>query len=126
MSDEASHIEVSTSELFRRLESKVDNLTAAVLRLVVVEERQSVQGARIGALEQNAGAMAAKIDAATTASVAGISGLDLKVERWINRGIGVWGLAIALFALMNSQWVSSFVHTRSVSQMSQNVPGDKH
>ena len=33
--------------------------------------------------------------------------LDNKVERWINRGIGVWGLAVTLFALL--QFGAKFV-----------------
>lgn len=78
-----------TDDDFKRLESKVDKLTEAVTRLVLVEERLSNQGERIGRVEQ-------RIAVTETAH----SKLDRKVEMWINRGIGVWGLAVTLFALL--------------------------
>ena len=85
-----------TDDDFRRLESKVDKLTDAVTRLVLVEERISNQGERIGKVEQR---MAANETSHTK--------LDRKVEMWINRGIGVWGLAVTLFALV--QYSTKFV-----------------
>lgn len=85
-----------TDDDFKRLESKVDKLTDAVTRLVLVEERISNQGERIGKVEQ-------KI-AVTDASH---NKLDRKVDMWINRGIGVWGLAVTLFALV--QFGAKFV-----------------
>lgn len=78
-----------TDDDFKRLESKVDKLTEAVTRLVLVEERLSNQGERIGRVEQ-------RMAVAETAH----SKLDRKVEMWVNRGIGVWGLAVTLFALV--------------------------
>lgn len=80
---------------FSRLEEKVDKLTDAVMRLVLLEERQTNQGARIGAVEQ-------RVMAAET----GLTRVDSKVERWINRGIGAWAVAAALFALIQfgSKW----------------------
>lgn len=85
-----------TDDDFKRLESKVDKLTEAVTRLVLVEERLSNQGERIGRVEQ-------RVAIAETSH----SKLDRKVEMWINRGIGVWGLAVTLFALI--QFGSKFV-----------------
>lgn len=85
-----------TDDDFKRLESKVDKLTEAVTRLVLVEERLSNQGERIGRVEQ-------RVSVAETAHTK----LDNKVERWINRGIGVWGLAVTLFALL--QFGAKFV-----------------
>lgn len=78
-----------SQEDFVRLEAKVDKLTDAVLRLVLLEERQSAQGERIGAAEQRI---------AITEST--LSRVDAKVERWINRGIGAWGIAMVLFAVI--------------------------
>jgi hypothetical protein len=78
-----------TDDDFKRLESKVDKLTEAVTRLVLVEERLSNQGERIGRVEQ-------RVSVTETAT----QKLDRKVEMWINRGIGVWGLAVTLFALV--------------------------
>lgn len=85
-----------TDDDFKRLESKVDKLTEAVTRLVLVEERLSNQNERIGRVEQ-------RISVTETSHAK----LDSKVERWINRGIGVWGLAVTLFALL--QFGAKFV-----------------
>lgn len=88
-------MDAPSNEDFLRLETKVDKLTDAVMRLVLLEERQTNQGARIGAVEQR------------VASVeTGVARVDGKVERWINRGIGAWAVAAALFALVQfgSHW----------------------
>jgi hypothetical protein len=85
-----------TDDDFKRLESKVDRLSDAIQKLILVEERQANQGERIGKVEQR------------VSSVESLhSKLDGKVEKWINRGIGVWGLAVTLFALM--QFGAKFV-----------------
>jgi len=84
-----------TDDDFRRLEGKVDKLADAVTKLVLVEERLSNQGERIGRAEQ-------RIAIVESTS----SDLDRKVEMWINRGIGVWGLAVTVFALV--QFGSNF------------------
>lgn len=80
---------------FRRLEEKVDKLTDAVMRLVLLEERQSNMSERIGVAEQRI----------TTAEIS-IAKVDTKVERWINRGIGAWAVAAVIFALV--QFGSAF------------------
>ena len=85
-----------TDDDFKRLEGKVDKLGDAVQKLILVEERQANQGERIGKVEQRQAA----IEAAH-------GKLDSKVERWVNRGIGVWGLAVTLFALL--QFGAKFV-----------------
>lgn len=74
---------------FRRMESKVDKLTDAVMRLVLIEERQTTQGERIGAVEQRC-----------AVNETAISNTDKVVHRWINRGVGAWGVALVVFALM--------------------------
>ena len=96
------------NEIFTRLEGKVDDLTEAVLRLVVVEERQTAQGARIGGLEQVVAALNSKMEQSSVSQTSAINALDMKVERWINRGIGVWGVVAVLFAVTNSQVFSAF------------------
>ena len=77
------------SENIVRLESKVDKLTDAVMRLILIEERQTAQGERLGVAEQKIA-----VNESTVARV------DSKVERWINRGIGAWAVAVALFAII--------------------------
>jgi hypothetical protein len=74
---------------FRRLEGKVDKLADAVMKLVLVEERLANQGERIGRVEQ-------RVVAVETA----VGRTDKTVQMWVNRGIGVWSLAIAMFALV--------------------------
>ena len=85
-----------TDDDFKRLESKVDKLTEAVTRLVLVEERLSNQGERIGRVEQ-------RVAAVETAA----SKTDRMVQMWINRGIGGWGLAVVVFTMV--QFGSKFL-----------------
>jgi hypothetical protein len=78
-----------TDDDFKRLESKVDKLTDAVTRLILIEERQSSQGERIGKLEVN------------HASLATAHGKTEKtLQMWINRGVGVWVAAGAIWAIV--------------------------
>jgi len=77
------------SENIIRLELKVDKLTDAVMRLILIEERQTAQGERLGIAEQKIA-----VNEVTVARV------DSKVERWINRGIGAWAVAVVLFTVV--------------------------
>lgn len=88
-------VELNPGDL-RRLEDKVDKLAEAIQRLILIEERQSSQGERIG-----------KAEAALAVHDTRIQHIDGKVERWINRGIGVWGVAVTLFAII--QFGSKFI-----------------
>jgi hypothetical protein len=81
-----------TDEDFRRLESKVDKLTDAVTRLILIEERQSSQGERIGKLETNHASLATS-HAKT----------ERTLQMWVNRGIGVWvavGIAFTIVQVL--------------------------
>ena len=80
-------------EAFDRLEGKVDKLVEAVNRLVLVEERQSNQGVRIGTLEQ-------RVAACESAN----ESTDRKVDKWVNRGVGVWSLAVIAFSILTTDW----------------------
>lgn len=86
---------VSTED-FHRLEHKVDKLTDAVQRLILIEERQSTQGERIG-----------KCEASIAVQASGLQRTDRKVDQWINRGIGVWATAACIFAIV--QFGSKFL-----------------
>jgi anti-sigma-K factor RskA len=85
-----------TDDDFRRLEGKVDKMADAVMKLVLVEERQANQGERIGRVEQRLAA----VETATNKT-------DRTLQMWINRGIGVWGVAVVVFTLVQfgSRWV---------------------
>lgn len=80
---------MADNDAFERLERKVDKLTDAVMRLVLIEERQSTQGERIGALEQRA-----------IAHETSLQKTERKVEQWINRGIGAWAIAVLVFVVV--------------------------
>ena len=87
---------MATDEDFRRLESKVDKLTDAVMRLVLIEERQSTQGERLNNVESRL----AGHDSA-------IQKTERRVDQWINRGIGAWALACVIFAMVQfgARWI---------------------
>jgi DNA repair exonuclease SbcCD ATPase subunit len=61
------------NEDLKRIETKVDKLTDAVTRLILVEERQTAQGVRIDDLEEK-----------TEELDKSITRVDRKVERWVN------------------------------------------
>lgn len=71
-----------------RLENKVDRLTEAITHLVRIEERQMTHGVRIGEIEDRVTTLETEHRAT-----------DGKVERWINRGIGLWALAALLWTV---------------------------
>jgi len=76
---------------FKRLEDKVDELHKDYKLLIIISERQSEQGRRIGDLEQRM-----KADEAVT------SEQGKTLSSWVNRGIGVWLAAVAIWTLTNS------------------------
>lgn len=78
-----------TDDDFRRLESKVDKLTNAVGKLILIEERQANQGVRIGAVE-----------AQLSVQDAMLQRVDRKVDQWVNRGVGIWAAVAVVFSLV--------------------------
>jgi hypothetical protein len=78
-----------STEDFRRLEAKVDKLNDAISKLILFEERQSTQGERLGQCEFK------------IISLEGLqANTEAKLEKWINRGLGAWTLAVVFFALV--------------------------
>lgn len=75
---------MNPSDHFDRLERKVDDLTDAVTKLVLFEERQSVQALAI-----------TELNSRTTA-------VEKKLDKWINFGCGAWALATTAFAFWRS------------------------
>ena len=80
MADPTTQLNPMTPELIR-LENKVDTLLEAVTKLVIYEERQSVQAKAI-----------ADLTIRTTS-------VEQKLDMWINRGMGVWAVAAMAFAV---------------------------
>jgi len=78
---------ISLADL-KRIEDKVDKLGDAVGKLILFEERQANQGQRIGAVETKHAVLEQSVHK-----------VDRKVDQWVNRGIGVWALAVLLFTL---------------------------
>jgi hypothetical protein len=77
------------NEDLRRIETKVDKLTDAVTRLILVEERQTAQGVRITNLEEKTEELDYKYNK-----------VDRKVERWVNMGMGAWAIVVVIFAFI--------------------------
>ena len=75
-------------EDLKRLEGKVDKLTDAVTRLILVEERQTTQGIRLGEVEKR-----------LSSGEATILQVEKRMERWINFGAGAWAVALVIFAI---------------------------
>ena len=85
------------NEDLRRIETKVDKLTDAVTRLILVEERQTAQGVRITSLEDKTEELEYKYNK-----------VDRKVERWVNMGMGAWAIVVVNFAFV--QLVAKLQH----------------
>lgn len=73
------------------IERRLDRLADAVEKLVLIEERQSAQGARIDTVEVRISAVEKSVQ-----------DTDKKVDKWINRGIGAWALAATVFGLLKT------------------------
>ena len=76
---------------FRRLEARVEEIIRDLKTIILLEERQKSQGERLGQLEQRMSA-----DEAITVKV------EKNLSSWVNRGIGVWLAAVAVWTLTNS------------------------
>lgn len=85
------------NEDLKRIETKVDKLTDAVTRLILVEERQTAQGVRITSLEDKTEELDYKYNK-----------VDRKVERWVNMGMGAWAIVVVIFAFV--QLVAKLQH----------------
>lgn len=79
---------------FLRLEQKVDQLNIEYRLLIKLDERMAAQGARIGDLESRM-----KADEDVTKN------LSDEVKSWINRGIGIWAVALTVWAVTSAPWI---------------------
>lgn len=98
---------------FSRVEKKVDKCLEAIERLVLIDERQVVQGQRMGQIEQRQASM----DTSTLAQVEKLweaindvkekaaeanAKTAAKLDKWINFGLGAWSLAVTAFAVFQA------------------------
>jgi tetrahydromethanopterin S-methyltransferase subunit G len=99
-----------TPDDFNRVEKKVDQCLEAISRLIIIDERQNVQGQRIGAVEQRCAALETNLlsmereftkslDDIRGASSREVAEVRQKMDKWINFGVGAWSLAVTLFAI---------------------------
>lgn len=77
-----------SDERASRIEHKIDELTAAVNRLAIIEERQIEGGKRMSFLEERTQRIGSQLQT-----------LEKKVDLWVNRGIGVWAVVVTLYSV---------------------------
>jgi len=97
----AEMINVALRDQRRHLTEYTDKAIAAsdkrfLAQYEVFTERQFVNTERLKKCETTCDAFAQSLQR-----------IDSKVERWINRGVGVWALAVTIFALV--QYGTKFV-----------------
>lgn len=68
----------------------MDQLSDAVSKLILIEERQMTQAQRIHQVEMS------QLEAQSAQRAT-----DAKLEKWINRGVGIWFLAGLAFAVVS-------------------------
>ena len=86
-------------EELSRLEGKVDKCLEAIERLVLIDERQIVQGQRMGQLEQRCAAIEVQVHAQTEKLADAIRATSSKLDKWINFGLGAYALAATAFTI---------------------------
>ena len=74
---------------FQRLETKIDRMSLALEKLVLVEERQGTQAVSLLEVRRIIETNKDTIDR-----------VDKKVDQWINRGIGIWAFASIVFVIL--------------------------
>lgn len=80
---------MEANEDLKRIENKVDKLTDAVTRLILVEERQTAQARRLTDIEVNLKHFEKDLHV-----------LDKKVDKWISMGTGAWAVIVTVFAVV--------------------------
>ena len=86
---DSNGVNMVTETDLKRLEDKLDKLTDAVMRLVILEERQTHQTEQIAKLSETCARQQTQINY-----------VERRVDKWINRGIGAWGLACVLYTVV--------------------------
>jgi len=86
---DSNGVNMVTETDLKRLEDKLDKLTDAVMRLVILEERQTHQTEQIAKLGETCARQQTQINY-----------VERRVDKWINRGIGAWGLACVLYTVV--------------------------
>jgi len=112
MDQSPGRLTVSADDL-QRVEGKVDKCLEAIERLVLIDERQVVQGQRMGQLEQRCAVIESSQQAqieklweavklAEGKALAANLETSRKLDKWINFGMGAWSLAVTAFAIFQA------------------------
>lgn len=88
-----------SEERFLSLETKIDKLAEAVMKLVLIDERQITQGTRIGKVEEEIGKLHAKLEAELGHLRASNLALEREVNKWKNFAVGAWAVVVVAWAL---------------------------
>jgi hypothetical protein len=91
---------IATKEDISRLEGSIKELTEVVKNVILLGERQSVQGQRIGDLETENGILRAKIESLERTITSKYDELNTKVNTWVSRGVGAWAAVAVIFAVV--------------------------
>ena len=105
-------LNVSADDL-QRVEGKVDKCLEAIERLVLIDERQVVQGQRMGQIEQRCAVMENQqqvqlekvweaLKAVERTAIEANHATRQKLDKWINFGMGAWSLAVTAFAIFQA------------------------
>lgn len=89
-----------SSDRLGRIEDKLDTVTEALTQLVRIEERQIQQREDLRRVE----AGMASIEKKSGEAMGKAKEIDDKLSTWVNRGIGLWGGAMAIWAVLNSKF----------------------
>lgn len=102
-----------TPDDFQRVENKVDQCLEAIGRLILIDERQAVQGQRMGQIEQRCAVIENQqqaqieklweaIKTSEAKALAANQVTERKLDKWINFGLGAWSLAVTAFAIFQA------------------------
>lgn len=87
-SEQEFRMQPATKEDLLRLEETVRDLASSIKQMILIDERQKVQGERIGKLEQQNASLVKELEL-----------LQRKVDSWINRGVGAWAVVVVLVTM---------------------------
>lgn len=101
---------IATKDDITRLELSIKELTEVVKNVILLGERQSVQGKRIGDLEAETSVLGKSIEAVKEAANKEIAALEKKVDSWINRVVGGWFVIGVLAGIAGALLESRMIH----------------
>ena len=83
-----------SDERAQRIEDQLKELTAAIQKLILIDERQMRQGERLGSLEDRVGDLQGQILT-----------LKAQLDKWVWFGTGAWSVLTILFVVAQAVMV---------------------